>query len=168
MDLAEISERTRLPLRRLRYVLDHGVLPGPRGKGQGRGTPRDVSEFEAFGLATAALMMEAGLRRSLVARCMYLLSGSDMRSRSYVDRPLYWAFDRGHVAELQIGDGLNVRLSGHGEAGRQRFDTGWVEVATLARLEATYDPLASIRLDVGQLRQRLFPGLSPRTGPWPE
>jgi hypothetical protein len=71
--LAEIAERSGLTRRQLRYVLEHRVLPGAEQTGQGRGCERAFTEFSAFGIACAALLFKAGLRRRAVQRCMAIL-----------------------------------------------------------------------------------------------
>ena len=63
-DLAEISQSSGVKVRKLRYVLDHQLLPGAQDVSQGRGTARSFTPFESFALVVAALMLEAGLRRA--------------------------------------------------------------------------------------------------------
>jgi hypothetical protein len=69
MDLQEIARRCDLPIRLIRYVLDHRVLPGQPYEQQKneRGQPRVVTAFEAFGIAIAAHLLNAGIRRANVA-----------------------------------------------------------------------------------------------------
>ena len=64
--LSTLSERTGIPVPRFRYVVDQGVLPvqfRQESGSHGRGTPRTFTPLEAFAIACAALMIEAGLRR---------------------------------------------------------------------------------------------------------
>src|SRR5690349_15868614 len=127
IDLAEIAERSGMGRRKLRYVLDHALLPGGKLASQGRGAARGFTPFEAFGIATAALMLEAGLKRALVRDCLArLCRTSDRRA---VDAPLYRAFAADRAALLEVGDGQQVRLSGTGRLPGTTFDTGWQPLA---------------------------------------
>ena len=53
MDLQTLANRTGVPLRKLRYVLDHRLLPGMRIKHAFEfvGQPRSFAEHEGFGIA---------------------------------------------------------------------------------------------------------------------
>src|SRR3954454_10495451 len=89
-DLAEIAGFGHLAPRKLRYVLDHGLLPGGAGASRGRGAARRFTGFEAFGIATATLMLEAALRRALVRDCLAALCRARGGDASRV--PLYRAY----------------------------------------------------------------------------
>jgi hypothetical protein len=72
MTLPEIAERIGVPLRTIRYALDHEVLPGrpEPTKLYSRGSPRTYTESEAFGIAIAAVLLHGGLRRNNVKVCL--------------------------------------------------------------------------------------------------
>src|SRR5262245_13118637 len=72
VDLQTIAARTGLPPRRLRYVLDHRLLPGMRVRrdAQAQGQPRYFTDFEGFGVALAAQLLEGGLRREAVVTAL--------------------------------------------------------------------------------------------------
>src|SRR3954451_20043785 len=70
MDLLTIAELTGLPIRRLRYTLDHRVLPGADRASRGPRLTRTFTDFEAFGIACAAALLQSGARRPLVEQCM--------------------------------------------------------------------------------------------------
>src|SRR4051794_27578092 len=140
MTLAELADRTALLPRQLRYVLDHGLLPVGKIERRGRGSPRTFTEFEAFGIACAALMLEAGLRQSVVRDCVGLLCRYAGETRRVTDVPLFKAFQPHKLARLEVGDGVNVRLHGSGPLSHQRFDTGWQQIATGAQLAGDYEP----------------------------
>jgi hypothetical protein len=151
MTLAELANRAALPPRQLRYVLDHGLLPAGRIESRGRGAARTFTDFEAFGIACAAVMLHAGLRQAIVRDCIALLCRfQDGRPRKTADIPLFRAFQATKAAKLEVGDGVNVRLSGTGTLAQQHFDTGWRQVATGVELVDGYEPLIviSINLDL--------------------
>src|SRR5829696_6487142 len=66
VDLDQISSTTSLPIRRLRYVLEHRVLPGAERRSRGHRVTRHFTPFEAFGIACAAALLDVGLRRPVV------------------------------------------------------------------------------------------------------
>lgn len=152
-DLAEIAERSGIAVRKLRYVLDQALLPGGNVASRGRGTARSFTPFEAFGIATAAVMLEAGLKRSLIRDCLALLCQGPSRN---LDRVLlYRAFTADLAARLEIGDWEFVRLVGAGVSPGKSFDTGWLPLAKGAVPAEKYTPLVTVALDVGQIRRRV-------------
>jgi hypothetical protein len=154
MTLADLANRTMLPLRQLRYALDHGLLRGGQRASRGRGSPRSLTEFEAFVIACAAQLLQAGLRQGVVRDCVALLGRyADKKARRVSDVPLYQAFQSGTPARLEVGDGANVRLFGSGPLPREKFDTGWRQIATGARIAGAYEPLVVLGVNVGALRR---------------
>lgn len=84
--------------------------------------------------------------------CVGLLSRyADKNARRVGDIPLYQAFQAGTRARLEVGDAANVRLSG--SLPRQKFDTGWRQIAPGARIEGAYEPLVVLSVNVGALRR---------------
>src|SRR4051794_7022074 len=63
MDIAEIGRRIEVSPRRIRYVLDRGIVPFAERAAQGRGNARDFSDQESFWLALAAVMIDKGVRK---------------------------------------------------------------------------------------------------------
>jgi hypothetical protein len=152
-DLAEIAESSHLSVRKLRYVLDHGLLPGGKVASRGRGAARHFLGFEAFGIATATLMLEAGLRRALVRDCMAALCPSV--GRDFERIPLYRAYQARGAARLEVGDWSYARLVVEGSALKSPLDTGWIPLAGSVPV-SSYAPLVCLALDVAQVRSR-FP-----------
>jgi hypothetical protein len=163
MDIQAIATRARLPVRKVRYVLDQRLLPGLRGRLQKHraGRPRAFSPLNAYCIACAALLLDAGVRRKTVIEVMEWLAitpwpidpgraGRRTATRRTVARPrpaIEALFSQAREpVEVLIGDGVNrcVRLG--------VTDTGWIEPRTLALLNAHYRPRVLIRLDLGQLR----------------
>ncbi len=159
MDLAAIHDRTGLPTRLLRYVLDHGVLPGSRAPapGRGRGTARRFTDFEAFGIACAALMLRAGVRRRTASQLFDLLCASPPRSGNIrrTHSPFESAYSHGQAMTLEIGDGINYRLRSTSATARGNVDTGWVQAPTGAGVVDGYTPMVHLILNVKVLRDEL-------------
>jgi hypothetical protein len=158
--LADIADRAAVPIERVRYVIDSGILQGgrqrKRGTGPsnpGRGIPRTFTRDEAFGLVIIVLMLEGGLRRRAVQDCLELLRSSVVPgSRRLRDVTLIRLLHDKAVAALEIGDGLNVRLKfQEGPAVKTELPTGWIQPDTKAKLE-DYDPLLLVRINLAKIR----------------
>lgn len=157
MDVQILAARTRLSNRRIRYVLDHRLLPGVRVKtdDERHGHPRSFTDLEGFGIAAAATLLEGGLRRDVVTSfleslCLYVWERPVKKSR--VNRPsrtfLEAAFDptRDKASSASLGDGLNVRF----RIGNR--DTNWLQPKTFAKLK-DFQPAVTVCLDLRTLRK---------------
>jgi hypothetical protein len=158
VEVLQIAEATGLSLRRLRYVLEHRVLPGAERASQGHRVTRHFTGFEAFGIASAALLLEGGLRRAAVARCIRTIVATPVPTRfPRGQSPLQHVYSLRGRARLEIGDGVNLRLSTEPDpalaAGcRKPADTGWLQIATGAAVGGAYSPMVMVTIDVGRLR----------------
>jgi hypothetical protein len=153
-DLAEISQTSGVAVRKLRYVLDHQILPGAQDTSQGRGTVRSFTPFEAFGLVVAVLMLRAGLRRALVRDCLAALTRGFGRNVDQI--PFYKAFAHGEPARLEVGDWKYVRLTVAAHLIWPASDTGWLALDKGRPPGDSYTPLVCLVMNVGQIR-RLIP-----------
>jgi hypothetical protein len=149
MDIVSLSKVSGLPLRRLRYVLEHGVLPGAAKASRGRRIPRSFTGFESFSIAVAAVLMEGGQRRSSVADCIGILTVEPSPHPARVECPLFHAYLSSGEARLEVGDGVNVRV--RGVRGNKHFDTGWLQAATGVSLTKSYVPFVMMSIDVTRL-----------------
>lgn len=152
MDLAELSARTGVAVRKLRYVFDHGVLPGVVGVTPGQGVPRTFTEFEAFAVALAARMLESGLTRQLIAACLTIACRCSRAQPGQA--PLYQAY-LGADGRLDIGDGRFVRLL----AARVRgvvaaLDTRWLPLKG-GTPPAGYMPAVLVTVELGTLAETI-------------
>lgn len=148
--MAELAARTELPVRKLRYVFDHRVLPGLTGASSGHGVPRTFTDFEGFGIALAARLLDSGLTRKVVAGALDV-GGRAIPSANTRQYPLLRAFQE-TVGTLDIGDGRYLRVQvptyrGIGPA----LDTGWLPLAggSLPRVEPTL--MVRVTVDLGVL-----------------
>jgi hypothetical protein len=150
MDLRDISTRTRIDVRRLRYVLEYGLMPNSSRASKGRGSARQFSKPETILLTFAALMLDAGIRRQTVKFVTKDLADHFVNSRGNLEFDVTSPPpDRTFV--IEIADGVNRR--GGAELTAQ---TPWVQMKTGAKVEAAYRPLALIRFDMAELARRLF------------
>jgi hypothetical protein len=158
-ELQTIAMRACLPLRTLRYVLDHRLLPGARvmQAEHAAGRPRYLTGHEAFGLACAALLLQGGLKRQTVVSfmdglCQLTWSGRQRRRGNAGEQPaLITALtSKNEAASARFGDSVNLRI----QVGSR--DTGWVQPKTWAKLSDDYAPRIVVDLDLGQLRDLLL------------
>jgi hypothetical protein len=160
--LAEIAERAVLPIERLRYVVDTGILPGLRrskseaaARQPGRGIPRKFMGFEAFSLVLVVLMLEGGVRRRVVREFMRLLMKPIVPSSQPSGvAPLIQVFKNEKIVALEIGDGLNVRLlfDEPDPAKSACQPSRWIQPGTRAIID-DYDPRLAVRINLARLRE---------------
>jgi hypothetical protein len=157
MDLNTIASRTGLPPRRLRYVMEHGVLPGLRQRPHGYGKDWSFTDFEAFAIALAGVLLDAGLRRDAVVACLDQVVGKFGRHVAIDDIPLYRAYT-GKPSTLTIADGRAVRVVAAKQKGvsRHDIDTGWLPLGQDS-LDPAPTPIVRINVDLVALRNRLAP-----------
>jgi hypothetical protein len=157
MDLMDIARRSGLEPRRLRYAIYHTLVPRVSRVEVGRGSVRRFTEFEAFGVALAATLLEAGLRRDLTAECMEALARRLGRTTTAVnDVPLYLALASRGTARLDVADRRYVRLRVGPTAGRKPSDTGWQPTAPAGATAPTgYEPLVLLSINITPLRDAI-------------
>jgi hypothetical protein len=152
MDLARISQLTGLSSRRLLYVLEHHVLPGTQSASRGRRVTRDFTGFESFGIACAAWMLEAGLRRSVVAQIITALVAPQRGHGGKI--PLLEVFLQQHPAVIEIGDLVNIRIVKQKD-GPSAKAASWLQAGTGAVLKS-YQPVVKVSIDVGEIRGKII------------
>lgn len=149
MDMAELANLTGLPVRKLRYVSDHRVLPGLNGTGTGHGVPRTFTEFEGFGIALAARMLDVGLTRKAVTSCLTTVLGHGGRRRIEPIPPLVVAY---HEADgrLEVADAAFARVRVPCRSGKL-FDTGWMPVGSDGPARSGFTPVVLVTVDLGRI-----------------
>jgi hypothetical protein len=172
MEAQEIAERIRVPVRTVRYVLEHKMVPDIRGKVvKGRaGRPRSFSAFESFCVALAAVLYQEGCQRLIVANTLAALAATPWplpwswstnlgMARPTLASPVHAigrcqsALNGLHEAGdgrvlLMIGDGgaaLQIELTI--EVGGILRNSGWFSAGVVARLSG-YQPRLMIRVEV--------------------
>lgn len=158
MDVQTINERTGLPLRKIRYVLDHRLLPGMRIKTDENrhGHPRSFTPLEGFGIACATTLLVGGVKRDatiefLDALCSFSFKRSGRRKTQVVARTFLeevWGSPSDLSATAKLGDGLNVRFT-FGDR-----DSQWLQPGTFAELKA-FHPKITVSLDLADIRDKL-------------
>jgi len=151
MDMAELASRTGISVRQLRYVWDHRVLPGLPSTIAGQGIPRTFTAFEAFGIALAARLLDAGLSRKLVQACLKVACDRPLPATSKSHPPLFIAY-RAAGGELQIGDGQYLQIQVTRRPGMETgIDTGWRPLAEDGAVPGGYVPAVLVRVELERL-----------------
>lgn len=155
MDMAELAACTGLPVRKLRYVFDHRVLPGLRGASAGHGVPRTFTDYEGFGIALAARLLDAGLTRKAVAAVLDAACRPIGSTRATADVPLYRAYTA-KAGGLEIGDGRHLRVRAPRRPGLvDALDTGWLPMVPSGRVAGDYTPVVCVAVELGGLAQAI-------------
>jgi hypothetical protein len=159
--LAEIADRAMVPIERLRYVIDSGILRGGQRRKRkteasspGRGIVRRFTQDEAFGLVLVVLMLKGGLRRRAVQNCLELFRATLVPgSRHIRDVTLIRVFTDNTVKAFEIGDGLNVRfVTEKVPTGvNTNLPTQWTQPVTSVNLK-DYDPQLVVSINLAKIR----------------
>lgn len=153
MDMAELADSTAIPVRKLRYVFDHRVLPGLATETSGQGIPRTFTAFEAFGIALAARLLDAGLSRRLVAAGLAVACRRLRTGKAHA--PLHHAY-LASSGQLEIGDGRYLRLSVPGRRGiAEALDTGWLALGKGHTAPDGYTPTVLVSAELGALAETI-------------
>ena len=147
MDLQTIVRRTRLPPRRLRYVLDHEMIPGLKiilAENAG-GQPRTFSEYDGYRIACAGALLEAGMKREPAAQFVAALAKLAWTGGRFLE--LVFASKKKAFARLGDGQAFQVHF-GSGSI-------GWTRIDGLADLAGGFKPRATVELDLASLRDDL-------------
>ena len=155
MNLQTIATRTALRTRTLRYVMDHKIVPSAQVRviHNEAGRSRDFADDLGVGIACAAFLLEAGMRREAVASCIQILAGLNTRPDSPAKGiTLVTVISKRLNAVVQFGDGVSGRLL----LPEENIDSGWLSTQPLAKFDASYSPTVVVEIDIGRLLARLF------------
>jgi len=155
MDLMAIAQRTGIAPRQLRYAIYHTLMPGVSQVHVGKGSLRSFTEFEAFGIALAAMLLDAGLKRDLVSECIKVLSRQYGRNTALSEIPLYRAYSSRGKVHLDIGDRIYVRSRADQNTDGKSLDAGWQRVDARIMAPTNYEPVVLLSLNVTRLRDAL-------------
>lgn len=158
MDLQELHERTAIPRRKLRYVLDHGLVPGlPVEIAAGEaGRPRRFHDDVGVAIVCAARLLELGLPHETIRHFLAGLVKIELRGkgRGRGEPALRAVLERRWPATAHLGDGVNVRLT----VEDLEYDSGWHAPAGAAPVPRTYRPFVHLSLDLGRIQAQIFGG----------
>ena len=156
MDLQQLHERTGIDRRKLRYCLDHDLVPELyiEGTPNEAGRPRRFAEDVGFALVCAAELLGLGLPHDRIRGFLRGLLSIKLRGKGPEKLALGAVLERPCPATAHLGDGVNVRIV----VEEYDYDSGWVVPGNPAKLDKSYQPAVIVTLDVGQIRERVFSG----------
>lgn len=155
MDLQELHDRTGISKRKLRYCLDHQLVPGLNIEiaASEVGRPRKFHDDVGFGLVCAARLQELGLPHATIRRFLGGLLQISLDTKKRPSKPAVVAvLERRLAATAQLGDGVNVRLI----IGDPQWDSGWIAPGNPAKLAADYQPTVRVSLDIGRILREIL------------
>lgn len=151
MNIQTLQARTGLSARRIRYVIDHEIVPNlvVNVERNTQGKPRVFSEDKATLIACAAILLDVGLSRETVRYLIGNLAkipwNFDRQEPPMIERLLATDFP----VTVELGDGVYLRISSTSHS-----HSGWFEPKTLKRFE-DYQPRVIVELDLGQIRDQV-------------
>lgn len=160
MDLQELANRTGLPLRKLRYVVDHNLVPGLNYKlaESEAGRPRRFAPDVGFGIACVTALLHAGLQRTAATEFVAAMLDVPFRWPSgkmlYGHQVLSEFCRRGSEGRMFLADGVNVKIDV--KISDATVPAKWCEPHTGATLAEEYEPRVVVELDIGRLRREIF------------
>lgn len=154
MDLQELHLRTGIELRKLRYCLDHRLIPHlyidltPDEAGR----PRKFAADVGFGIVCAAELLKLGLPHDTIRGFLGGLLSINLAGKGEPKPALCAVLERPAPATAYLGDSVNVRIV----VDEYDYDSGWVIPGNPARITPDYHPIVKVALDIGQIRDLVF------------
>ena len=150
MDLAELAQRSKLDRRKLRYVLDHKLVPELHIeiKDEAHGRPRHFAADVGFGIVCAARLQEAGLFHDTIRG--FLTALLELKFDRKDPQPAFaYVLQRNLSAYADWGDDTFARL----RVGS--WDSGWRRAGS-GKPENDVDPMLVFTLNIGRIRDQVF------------
>lgn len=154
MDLQELSERTGITRRKLRYVLDHDLVPGLKIEiaESEAGRPRKFHGDVGVGIVCAAHLLVMGMRHEQIRWFLEGFTTLSIGGKPALNCLLERHRDlagQGEVVESKayLGDGVNIRLT----LENIDYDSKWQAPQNPAPLAAPYEPKSLAILNLGRI-----------------
>lgn len=153
MDLQSLEKRTRINRRKLRYCIDHQLVPGsPISVAVDEsGRARRFSEDTGFGIVCAACLLDLGLKHEMIRRFIRGLLQLEFPGPGYPQSVLVAAMEKNLEAFADFGDGVYVRI----RSPEIKYDSGWLEIDT-RQVPEEYQPRIIVTLNLGLIREQVF------------
>jgi hypothetical protein len=151
--IKEIVARTALPVRLIRYTLEHGLAPVGRNVSRGRGFERWLERDQAYLLALVVSLLHHGVKRHVVEELFRGHHDQDFFA-------LYRELPKCREATLELGNAEYFRVRTERTVSSPLpFENRWrrieeEETASAAGLEV-YEPEVLTRFDLLRLYRRL-------------
>ncbi len=153
MDITQLSERTGLSVRLIRYVLDHKLVPPQHWfvDEHAVGRARVFDEFTGVFIACAACLLEAGYKRDSVREFLNSIGKVMPMGRN----PLHHSILKNVVisrgaGRVQYGDGRYIRWQESQSSGE------WLDSTTQPMKPSEVTPKVIVELNVSEIRDRVL------------
>ena len=154
MDLRELAKKTNCSFRRLRYLVEHRIVPEPTVSFHGRGSvrPRVFSEATGVLIACGAILLDAGIKREIVQRVIEVLPMIAVKTVSRKQIALWEDLMADDVKVITvIADGRLIRL----DTDYSIDKTGWIDLTSLKQVKLAETPIVTLHIDIGQVRDQI-------------
>ena len=154
MDLQTLHERTGISKRKLRYCLDHRLVPGLNIElaADEAGRPRKFADDVGFGIVCAAKLQDSGLPHETIRRFLAGMMEIELPGPGTPKLALVAILENGLPISGHLGDGMNVRLV----ADDPSYDSGWRVPGNPAKISADYCPTVEVVLNLKKIRDEVF------------
>jgi len=154
MDLKELHRRTGINVRKLRYCIDHELVPGlPIELTPGKaGRPRSFAEDVALGIVCAACLLDLHLRHDTIRAFLGGLVKIPVRGEGPPKSVFMSVLERTFPAQALLSEDGKIRIVVEGA----EYDTGWLDLDRPARPVEDFEPRAFVTLDFGKIRDQVF------------
>lgn len=159
MDLQELHDRTGINLRRLRYCVDHKLVPDLHidlTPGEA-GRPRRFAEDVGFGIVCAAVLLDIGLPHERIRWLLRSLLEIKLSGKGPPKPTLVAVLERPAPAQAYISDDGRVRIV----VAEYGYDSGWIVPGAggvQAKPDKHYEPRGYVALNLGRIRDQVFFG----------
>ena len=158
MDLQELHRRTGIKVRKLRYCVDHDLVPGlPIDLTPGKaGRPRSFAEDAGFGIVCAACLLDLHLRHDTIRIFLgglpkILIPGKGPPKSLFVS-----ILEGCFPAKAQLSNDGKLRIIVEEVVGDTPYDSKWVNPDYPSKRVADCEPRAFVTLDLGMIRDQVF------------
>ncbi|WP_254510297.1 hypothetical protein [Anatilimnocola floriformis] len=153
-NLLIINERTQADLRKLRYCIEHRLVPETiesRVVDDARGQPREFDLLTSTLLVAVVRLIEAGVKRDHVAWIMNHIRSNPGPRKSKLHTSLAAdATIHGKGGKVLTGDGSHMRwIIGD-------YDSGWMKFKSKAVPASEFQPLIEISIDLGRICKQIL------------
>ena len=159
MDLNTLIDRTGLPRRLVRYVVDHDLVGFGKilSQGDAVGRARRFADDVGIGIALAAYMLQAGLKRDLVVRILETLPDIYFKEKdgSFDTPVLPSLIVRPIPATLEILDAKHVRFTSD-VVGHPWHSEWWSLESHKPVSSPDSEGLLRIQIDFGKIRDQII------------
>ena len=154
LDLSTLADRTGLERRRLRYVLDHELVPRLKIDvvDDESGRQRHFAEDVGFGIACAVSLLDTGLPHETIRQFLSALLTVKIKPDD-AQRALASVLQSPKsplIAHADFGGDGWVRLR------VESYDSDWLKSGRPRKPPVNFEPLVIVQLNIGRIRDLVF------------